>query len=205
MRLGKFRKVLVSGIFSISSLALGDALPLAIADLPADLQVAYGVLSAHVVDPSEQDEYRLDYKPFQYELNYSINYASELIFDETLRLKNEGLTVKHLEFIGEEDVSLTKDVSYVHERIFALSARGVDPFFCDNLKNRVGKPVSSLIACKLATRKLLNDLLALDVNAALVLVDADFYGDYRRVVLSLRSKLDERAFLRIVFDVIHEV
>lgn len=84
------------------------------------------------------------------------------------------------------------------------------PWFCENFVawNSQAPDAQALASCQQLTRELLSAtyeggrLSSISYSVAL---EGDVYGDYRAVVLYIRSSSNPNIFARIAFDIYHEI
>lgn len=104
------------------------------------------------------------------------------------------------------DFSATLDT--VMASLFVAGASA--PWFCENFLawNSAASDADALASCQQLTRELLSATYQggnLSPISYSVVLDGDVYGDYRLVVLYVRSSTNPNIFARIAFDIYHEI
>lgn len=190
--------------------------------LPEDLQKLKETFDAVVVDPGEQDEFELGWEQVEFGPEESL-HLKKIIQKEIQGPDVDEEDSYTLESFRAASISLTKDAelasydkSYftpeslakvIYTNPFAEEGTETEygPFYCGALKinQETGEYFSK--GCLEETKKLMDKLLELKLSLVLVTVEGNWWGDYEYKALYVQSDKDPKRYVRLSFDILHEI
>ena len=176
----------------------------AIVDLPADLLPVYKAYLQEVADPEQQPEFFWTAERLDLQSRDSADVNAGLLVQEMKHNPKGFITndVRAYEFVAEQNTNkLVQYGRFLRTLSLEENAQFL-PFFC-SVRQDDPDNIFNPQACIDAVVRVLES--AQSLNKFVVSVSGERYGQEQRVSMYIQSRVDANVFMRLSFDIIHEL
>lgn len=205
----------------MKQLLLGIGLTLsvsALAELPEDLKKFKDHFATIVVDPALQGDYEIGWEELNLGEDESL-HIKKIIKKEVAGPDVDEEDTYAIESIAVNEVKLSSDSEAVArtennytpaslaKEIYGNVAEGqhFGPFYCGALKINAESESPFANGCEAETRKLMDKILELKLPLAYAKLKGNWWGSYEHKALYVQSAIDPKQWVRLYFDILHEI